>query len=127
MNSSHLGNTLDALEKTIQARKDTRSESYTHSLLAGNLDTLLKKVSEEAVECALAAKDATCASAEHERLSINHLRYEAGDLLYHLLVLCARFNISNNDLAAELNSRMKPEERPKDGPVLASSDINRGK
>ena len=38
---------------------------------------------------------------------VDHLRYEAGDLVYHLLVVCARHGISPEDLAAELSARFR--------------------
>ena len=45
----------------------------------------------------MAAKDADAAQ----------LRYEAGDLVYHLLVTLARHGLTPDDLAEELASRFK--------------------
>ena len=36
-----------------------------------------------------------------------HLRYEAADLVYHLLVVLAREGLTPEDLAAELASRRR--------------------
>ncbi len=36
-----------------------------------------------------------------------HLRYEIGDLVYHLLVVMTREGLTLEDLAAELDSRRK--------------------
>ena len=47
--------------------------------------------------------------------------------MYHLMVLLARFGISNDELAAELNARMQPEERPEGARVMDSEHINRGR
>ena len=54
---SQIGATLEALAVTIAARRDAGDESYTHRLLAGSPDDVLKKVVEESCEVALAAKD----------------------------------------------------------------------
>ena len=57
----------------------------------------LKKLAEEASEIIMACKD-----DDHD-----HIRYEMGDLLYHLLVTAERYGISLPELAGELNARMK--------------------
>lgn len=129
---SPLGDTLDALAHTIQQRAHATDESYTHRLLEGRLDSLLKKVSEESLETCLAAKETALLSADppqgaQAEASADHLRYEAADLVYHLMVLLARFGISNDELAAELNARMQPEERPEGARVMDSEHINRGR
>ena len=43
---------------------------------------------------------------------VDHLRYEAADVVYHLLVVLERFGVSIDEFAAELNNRMTDEERP---------------
>lgn len=136
--ASPLGATLDALAHTIAQRRTATEESYTHRLLEGKLDSLLKKVSEESLETCLAAKETdllvadasaaqTAQAAQAAQASQDHLRYEAADLVYHLMVLLARFDISNDDLAAELNARMTPEERPEGARVMDQNHINRGR
>lgn len=131
--ASQIGLTLEALASTIQQRATATDASYTHRLLEGKLDSLLKKVSEESLETCLAAKETDliaqgCGAQElTEAASHDHLRYEAADLIYHLMVLLARFNITNDELAAELNARMTPEERPEGARVMDQSHINRGK
>ncbi|MCI9129194.1 MAG: phosphoribosyl-ATP diphosphatase [Eggerthellaceae bacterium] len=126
-NDSQIGATLDALARTIEDRRHATGQSYTHGLLTGKLDSLLKKVSEESLETCLAAKETELFAPEDQPASKDHLRYEAADLIYHLMVLMARFNISNDDLAAELNARMQPDERPEGAKVMDGSHINRGK
>lgn len=130
---SEIGATLAALEATIAARMSQgNSESYTHKLLNGPVDYVLKKITEEAVEVALASKDVEAASLydgasgklEAER---DHLRYEAADLIYHLLVLLESQDIQVDELAAELNSRMRDDERPAHCAMIAPEHINRGK
>ena len=93
-----LGDVLDELFGVIDARRGADpEESYTAKLLTGPEDGLLKKIAEESGEVIMAAKDA----------DRDHLRYEAGDLLYHLLVVCARWGLTPSDLAEELASRRK--------------------
>lgn len=151
--SSQIGATMDALASTIAARRGAGEESYTHQLLTGPLDKPLKKVAEEAVEVALAAKDvearavssiaaalacgASGQEGEDAELSVplppeydeavDHLRYEAADVVYHLLVVLERFGISIDEFAAELNCRMTDEERPEGAVLLAPEHIKRGK
>jgi len=92
------GSVIDELWQVIESRRDADPEtSYTARLLSGPEDTLLKKIAEEAGEVIMAAKD-----ADRE-----HLRYEAGDVVYHLLVVMARWGLTPDDLAEELASRRR--------------------
>lgn len=93
-----IGETLESLAATIHGRWDADpEESYTARLLGGDEEYLQKKVGEEAIETILAA-DGDCRE---------HLRYEAADLVYHLLVLLEKHGISLDELAGELNARMR--------------------
>ncbi len=83
---------LETLWSTITERSATRPEgSYTAGLLAGGVDAVGRKVTEEATEVLLAARD----DAEVERVGADRTRTrdalagEAADLLYHALVLLA--------------------------------------
>ncbi len=155
--TSQIGTTMEALAATIAGRRDAGEESYTHRLLTGSPDTVLKKVCEESVEVALAAKDvesrATSAIAaslafraasggaqgeegdaplsvalsEDYSRSVDHLRYEAADVVYHLLVVLERYGIGLDEFAAELNERMAEGERPAGAVRLVSGAVNRGK
>lgn len=94
----NIGETLESLAATIHGRRDASPEqSYTARLLSDVEDELLKKIAEEASEVIMAAKD-----DDHD-----HLRYEAGDLVYHLLVVLERYGVTLDELAGELNARMK--------------------
>lgn len=94
----NIGETLEGLAATIHARRDVSpQESYTARLLTDVEDELLKKLAEEASEIIMACKD-----RDHD-----HIRYEACDLVYHLLVTLERYGISLDELAGELNARMK--------------------
>ncbi len=93
-----IGATLTNLAEVIAARRDANpQESYTAHLLHGPADYALKKVMEEACEVAFACKD-----DDHD-----HIRYEAADLLYHLLVVCERYGVSIEELAGELDARRR--------------------
>ncbi|MGA7829084.1 MAG: phosphoribosyl-ATP diphosphatase, partial [Geobacteraceae bacterium] len=73
---------LDLLFQVIQERKSGSTEkSYTVSLFQKGLDTILKKTGEEAIELVIAGK-----GGKREEII-----YEAGDLLYHLLVLLSYY------------------------------------
>lgn len=122
---SQIGATMDALTSTIHARRNAGDQSYTYRLLMGDLDKLLKKLNEESLETALAAKDASVSGARD--CEVDHLRYEAADVVYHLLVLLERFDISIVEFAAELNTRMKDDEMPIGGVRLKPEFVNRGR
>ncbi|MRX83457.1 phosphoribosyl-ATP diphosphatase [Eggerthella guodeyinii] len=147
---SQIGATLEALAATIAARRDAGEESYTNRLLTNSPDEVLKKVMEEAGETALAAKDVeswACSSLaaslaaggidEAERLAVDlppeydaavdHLRYEAADVVYHLLVVLERYGIGLDEFAAELNDRMVEGERPSGAVRLHEEHVKRGK
>ena len=149
--ASPIGATLEALAATIAARRDADEGSYTHRLLTDSPDTVLKKVMEEAGETALAAKDVeswACSSLaasiaasgavdETDELAVDlppeydaavdHLRYEAADVVYHLLVALERYGIGLDEFAAELNTRMTDAERPQGAVRLHDEHIKRGK
>ncbi len=94
----NIGETLEKLASVIAQRDESGAsaeESYTARLLRGPEDYRLKKVAEEAVEVVMAAKD-------HDH---DHVRYEAADLIYHLLVVCRAEGVTLGELAGELNAR----------------------
>lgn len=130
--SSQIGASLESLAQTIANRRNADEKSYTYRLLTGDLDKLLKKLVEEAHETTLAAKDLQALSnktdTEEYQANLDHLRYEAGDVVYHLLVVLERMGIGLDEFAAELNSRMTKEEiESRGGVVLLKPEyINRG-
>lgn len=124
--ASQISESLEVLAKTIHERRGAGKESYTYRLLTGDIDTLLKKIVEEAHETTLAAKDVMALGADPKE--VDHLRYEAGDVVYHLLVLLERCGISLDEFAAEMNSRMSEDEIAllKGAVMLKPEYINRG-
>jgi len=89
---------INRLEKVIAEREAERPEgSYTTYLFEKGVDKILKKIGEEAGEVIIAAKNRS-----HEEL-----RWEASDLLFHLLVLLREQKLPLDDVLAELQKRHK--------------------
>ena len=88
---------LEELTRIVRERAEANDPdaSYTARLLAKGIDTVCKKVGEEATEVVLAAK-----GSEHSQVV-----YESADLLYHLAVLWEAAGVDVADVAAELASR----------------------
>lgn len=94
--ASGLDGTLERVYRTITERLATLPEnSYVARLHAGGLDRVLKKVSEEAGEVLLAAKNTDRAE----------LATEVADLLFHTLFAMAELGVSPADVAAVLGAR----------------------
>ncbi|GAA3403333.1 bifunctional phosphoribosyl-AMP cyclohydrolase/phosphoribosyl-ATP diphosphatase HisIE [Paenibacillus hodogayensis] len=92
---------LDKLESLIAKRDAERPEgAYTTYLFEKGLDKILKKIGEEAGEVIIAAKNR----------SPEELRYEASDLIFHLMVLLREQGLSLDDITGELARRhLKPK------------------
>ncbi|MDF2924834.1 MAG: phosphoribosyl-ATP pyrophosphatase [Paenibacillaceae bacterium] len=87
---------LGALESVIAKRDAERPEgAYTTYLFEKGVDKILKKVGEEAAEVIIAAKNR----------SADELRYEASDLIYHLLVLLREQKLPLDEVLQELDRR----------------------
>ena len=87
---------LEELYGVIMDRKlNPKEGSYTNYLFTKGIDKILKKVGEESAEVIIAAKNP----------DNGELRYEAADLLYHLLVLLCEKGMVPSDVFAELRSR----------------------
>ena len=88
---------LERLAATIDARLKSAdgATSYVASLKAKGHDAILRKVSEEATEALLAAKDG-------DKL---HLIKEIADLWFHCMVLLAWHGAKPADVLAELQRR----------------------
>ncbi|MFF2482458.1 bifunctional phosphoribosyl-AMP cyclohydrolase/phosphoribosyl-ATP diphosphatase HisIE [Paenibacillus sp. NPDC058071] len=87
---------LGSLESVIAERYAERPDgAYTTYLFEKGVDKILKKVGEEATEVIIAAKNN----------DNDELRSEAGDLLFHLLVLLRERGLPLDDIMRELNER----------------------
>ena len=99
---------LESLWATIRNRADTRPPgSYTVALMDGGVDKVGRKVTEEATEVLLAAKnDERAAAAGTDRTETRTLLAgEAGDLVYHSLVLLAERGLEPRFVIDVLRSR----------------------
>lgn len=87
---------LQQLAQVLEQRKTADPEqSYVASLYAKGLDTILKKVGEEATETVIAAKNGDA----------DQLIYETADLWFHSLVLLAHQGLAPKLVLKELERR----------------------
>lgn len=89
-------NTITTLIKVIEERQQTMPEgAYTTYLFEKGVDKICKKIGEEASEVIIASKNDDG----------EELKWEAADLLYHLLVLLQNQKVSFYDLLQVLQKR----------------------
>ena len=89
-------NILIRLFETIEKRaNEDPTTSYTAQLLSEGKEKCIAKVKEEALE--------TVEAAEHE--DISQIIYESADLIYHLLVMWKKFDLTPDDIYSELERR----------------------
>lgn len=87
---------LDRLSELLEQRKSADPQSsYVAKLYAKGMDSILKKVGEEATETIIAAKDG----------NKEHLIYETADLWFHTLVMLAQAGLKPQDVLDELARR----------------------
>jgi len=87
---------LSKLESVIAQRDAERPEgAYTTYLFEKGVDKILKKVGEETAEVIIAAKNK----------DNDELRYEASDLIFHLMVLLRERKLPFDQLLSELDRR----------------------
>ncbi|GEM83731.1 bifunctional phosphoribosyl-AMP cyclohydrolase/phosphoribosyl-ATP diphosphatase HisIE [Meiothermus hypogaeus] len=93
-----LGEALEKVYRTIKERMATLPEgSYVAKMHQAGLDRMLKKIGEEAGEVIIAAKNQ----------DPEELKWEATDLLFHLLLALAEQGVTPTDLARTLWGRHK--------------------
>lgn len=87
---------LSQLAEVLEQRKsEPADKSYVASLYAKGLDTILKKIGEEATETVIAAK-----GGERDQIV-----YEMADLWFHCLVLLAQQGLGPDQVMNELARR----------------------
>jgi phosphoribosyl-ATP pyrophosphohydrolase/phosphoribosyl-AMP cyclohydrolase len=99
---------LETLWATIASRAAERpAGSYTTELLDGGVDAAGRKVTEEATEVLIAAKDDAAAetSGADRSATRNAIAGETADLLYHALVLLAERNVAPSAVIDVLRGR----------------------
>lgn len=80
----------------LESRKTADpGSSYVAGLYAKGIDTILKKIGEEAAETIIAAKDGDPRQVIHE----------TADLWFHTLVLLAQIGLKPDDVLLELQRR----------------------
>jgi phosphoribosyl-ATP pyrophosphohydrolase len=84
------------LAQVLEQRKEqTADKSYVASLYEKGLNSILKKIGEEAAEVIIAAKDGDA----------EQIIYETADLWFHCMVLLAQQGLNPSDVLNELNRR----------------------
>jgi phosphoribosyl-ATP pyrophosphohydrolase len=91
-----VNDTLNRLAELLEQRKSADPQtSYVAKLYAKGMDSILKKVGEEAAETIIAAKNG----------DKEHLIYETADLWFHTLVMLAQAGLKPQDILDELARR----------------------
>ncbi len=92
-----MSDVLQQLAQVLEDRKQQNAdESYVASLYAKGLETILKKVGEEATETVIAAM-----SGDKEKII-----YETADLWFHTMVMLANAGLGPDDVLKELSRRV---------------------
>ena len=87
---------LVRLFETIEKKSnDDPSQSYTAQLLSEGKEKCIAKLKEESLETVEAA----------EKNEISQIIYESADLIYHLLVLWKKFDLTPDQIYTELENR----------------------
>ncbi len=101
---------LDRLSELLEQRKSADPQSsYVAKLYAKGMDSILKKVGEEATETVIAAKGG----------NKEEIIYETADLWFHTMVMLAQADLKPQDVLDELARReglsgiAEKESRPK--------------
>ncbi len=87
---------LQQLAQVLEQRKlESADKSYVASLYAKGLDTILKKIGEEAAETIIAGK-----GGDNQQII-----YETADLWFHCMILLANQGLGPEDVLNELQRR----------------------
>jgi len=90
-------NFIAKLEAVIDARfKDKKTDSYTYSLFVDGIKEMAKKVTEEAGEVAISAVT-----------DDGRVKEESADLIYHLLVMLRKMDVSFSEVIDVLEARSR--------------------
>tara|TARA_B100000029_G_scaffold73706_1_gene65484 strand:- start:768 stop:1073 length:306 start_codon:yes stop_codon:yes gene_type:complete len=96
--ANNISSILNYLEELIVKKKQENNNiSYTEKLLQGDINKVIQKVGEETVEVLIEA------TLKNKKRTI----YESADLIYHLLVMWNKLDISLEEIAEELEKRKK--------------------
>lgn len=88
---------LQRLAEVLEQRKtEAPDHSYVAALYAKGIDSILKKIGEEATETIIAAKNG----------DLGQIVHETADLWFHSMVLLASQGLGPNEVMAELERRI---------------------
>lgn len=91
-----MSDVLQQLAQVLEQRKlESTEKSYVAGLYAKGLDTILKKIGEEAAETIIAGKGG----------DKQQIIYETADLWFHCMVLLANQGLGPDDVLRELQRR----------------------
>lgn len=91
-----MNDVLERLAELLEQRKNADPQSsYVAKLYSKGLDSILKKIGEEAAETIIAAKD-----GDPEKII-----YETADLWFHCMVMLAQAGLKPQDVLDELARR----------------------
>lgn len=91
-----MSDVLNRLAELLEQRKSADPQSsYVAKLYAKGMDSILKKVGEEATETIMAAKDG----------DPQKIIYETADLWFHCMVMLAKAGLNPQDVLDELARR----------------------
>lgn len=91
-----MSDVLNQLAEVLEERKSAAPDSsYVAKLYHKGLDSILKKIGEEATETVMAAKDGDA----------DKIIYETADLWFHSMVLLAQQGLHPQDVLSELERR----------------------
>ena len=91
-----MSDVLNRLSELMEQRKSADpASSYVAKLYAKGLDSILKKIGEEATETVIAAKGG----------NTDEIIYETADLWFHTLVLLSHVGLNAQDVLNELARR----------------------
>jgi len=87
---------LNSLDELLEKRKQANPDkSYTAKLFKDGLDSILKKVGEEATETVIASK-----SGKNDDII-----HEVADLWFHTMVMLQHHGLNSSDILKELEDR----------------------
>jgi len=94
--SNDMNDVLTRLSELLEQRKSADpASSYVAKLYAKGMDSILKKVGEEATETVIAAKGG----------NKDEIIYETADLWFHTMIMLAKADLKPQDVLAELARR----------------------
>jgi phosphoribosyl-ATP pyrophosphohydrolase len=94
--SDDMNDVLTRLSELLEQRKSADpASSYVAKLYAKGMDSILKKVGEEATETVIAAKGG----------NKDEIIYETADLWFHTMIMLAKVDLKPQDVLLELARR----------------------